>query len=183
MRLLIATILTVLSMGATWAGIEVDPSLIVLVIRHGEKPSFGDNLTCQGENRARQLPALLSKKYGKIERIYVPSLVSSENKTLHSRMFQTATPTAIRYGLQINSQFSSSEPDQVALSLMSQRGTVLVVWNHSAIPKLVKSLGIVMPLWKDDDFDSILVISFPNGKALLTIEAQQISPSQECFDR
>ena len=36
MRLLIATILTVLSMGATWAGIEVDPSLIVLVIRHGE---------------------------------------------------------------------------------------------------------------------------------------------------
>jgi hypothetical protein len=40
-----------------------DNSLKVVIIRHGEKPETGDNLSCQGENRALQLPAVLYKKY------------------------------------------------------------------------------------------------------------------------
>ena len=43
-----------------------DKNLKVVIIRHGEKPADkadgGDNLSCQGQNRALQLPAVLIKK-------------------------------------------------------------------------------------------------------------------------
>ena len=50
-----------------------DTHLKVVIIRHGEKPTEkpsdksdgGDNLSCQGQNRALQLPAVLIKKIGK----------------------------------------------------------------------------------------------------------------------
>ena len=42
-----------------------DKNLKVVIIRHGEKPADksegGDNLSCQGQNRALQLPAVLIK--------------------------------------------------------------------------------------------------------------------------
>jgi len=181
MRILIAALSFALILGSARAESEVDPSLKIVVIRHAEKPLTGENLNCQGENRARHIPAMLEKKFGRIERIYVPSLASRDGKTLHSRMFQTATPTAIRFGLEINSQFTSAEPDKVAQSLRLQKGTILVIWNHSAIPRLMNSLGFTIQAWKDADFDSILVIDFRSGSANMTMEAQEIFPSQECI--
>ena len=52
-----------------------DKNLKVVIIRHGEKPTEkpsdksdgGDNLSCQGQNRALQLPAVLIKKIGKVQ--------------------------------------------------------------------------------------------------------------------
>jgi hypothetical protein len=45
---------------------------------------------------------------------------------------------------------------------------------------LAQSLGAIAPAWHDEDFDSILVISYPLGKAVLPKDAQEISPSPEC---
>lgn len=155
----------------------------MLIIRHGEKPKIGESLTCRGENRARQIPAVLSRKFGKIDYIYVPTIVSSGGKTLHARMFQTATPTAIRNGLDINSQFSGKEVEQAAQSVLEKKGTVLLVWSHTAIAKLTQSLGAEAPDWKDADFDSILVIKYTNGKGVLSRDAEGLSPLDDCVDR
>jgi hypothetical protein len=54
--------------------ISPDNSLKVVIIRHGEKPESGDNLSCQRENRALQLPSVLYQKFSKPDYIYVPSL-------------------------------------------------------------------------------------------------------------
>src|SRR5690348_18431569 len=76
--------------------------LQVVIIRHGEKPENGDNLSCRGQNRARALPAVLMRKFGKPDYTYVPSLKMGES-TKHARMFQTVTPFAVQQNLTIDS--------------------------------------------------------------------------------
>lgn len=113
-----------------------DDGLKVVIIRHGEKPENGDNLSCQGENRALQLPAVLYCMFGSPDYTYVPSL-GLDDATKHARMFQTVSPFAIQYNLTINSKYGEKKVADVAKSVQKKTGTVLLVWEHSAIPELI----------------------------------------------
>ena len=158
----------------------VDKSLNVVIIRHGEKPADGDNLSCQGQNRAVQLPVVLIKKIGKPDYTYVPSLGLDKN-TAHSRMFQTVTPFAVKYDLTINSKYDESEPNETAKSVLKKNGTVLMVWQHSAIPDLASALGVSNPpKWKGADFDSMWIVTYASGKAVLTVDQEGLNPSKSC---
>ena len=158
----------------------LDNNLKVVIIRHGEKPETGDNLSCQGENRALQLAAVLYQKFKKPEHTYVPSL-SLGKSTTHARMFQTVTPFAIKYNLRINSKFDEKDDKGIADHLLTKTGTVLLVWEHSVIQAIAQKLGVNNPPpWSGKDFDSIWVITFPNGKASLSIEKEGITPSPSC---
>jgi hypothetical protein len=157
-----------------------DQHLKVVIIRHGEKSATGDNLSCQGENRALQIPAVMYQKFNKPDYLYVPAL-KADKSTSHSRMFQTATPIAIKYNLTINSKFDAKDYADVATSILKKSGIVLIVWEHSAIPKLAEALGADgPPKWAGSDFDSIWIITYSAGKALLTIDHEGIIPSASC---
>lgn len=157
-----------------------DENLKVVIIRHGEKPENGSNLSCQGENRALQLATVLPQKFKKPDFTYIPSLGLGK-ATKHARMFQTITPFAIKYNLSINSKFDAEDYEKVATHVLKKTGTVLMVWNHSAIPPLAKELGVRNPpSWKDNDFDSIWILTFQSGKASLTMDEEAISPAPEC---
>ena len=165
-----------------------DTHLKVVIIRHGEKPAdksadksnSGDNLSCQGQNRALQLPAVLIKKMGKPDYTYVPALKLDKN-TAHSRMFQTVTPFAVKYDLTINSKYDESELNAAAKSVLKKSGTVLMVWEHSAIPDLARALGVDNPpKWKGADFDSMWILTYTSGKAELTVDQEGLSPSANC---
>ena len=155
-------------------------NLKVVIIRHGEKPKDGDNLSCQGQNRALQLAAVLHEKLNIPDTIYVPAL-KSDNETKHSRMFQTISPFAIKYNLPINSKYSADENEKIAKSVFKKDGLVLMVWEHSAIQALAGALGVNnAPQWADKDFDSVWIIQYQNGKAMLTMDKEGISPAVEC---
>ena len=157
-----------------------DKNLRVVIIRHGEKPDGGDNLSCQGHNRALQLPAVLIKKIGKPDYTYVPALKLDKN-TAHSRMFQTVTPFAVKYDLTINSKYDESELNNAAKSVLKKSGTVLMVWEHSAIPDLATALGVDNPpKWKGADFDSMWIVTYVSGKAELTVDQEGLNPSESC---
>ncbi len=144
-----------------------DDNLKVVIIRHGEKPKDGDNLSCQGQNRALQLVAVLHEKLNLLDYIYVPAL-KSDDSTKHSRMFQTISPFAIKYNVPINSKYSADENEKIAKSMFKKTGTVLMVWEHTAIQQLANTLGVDSPpQWDDADFDGIWVISYHDGKAKL----------------
>ncbi len=165
-----------------------DTHLKVVIIRHGEKPTEtasdkaegGDNLSCQGQNRALQLASVLYQKIGKPAYIYVPALKMDKN-TVHSRMFQTVTPFAVKYDLTINSKYDESELTKVADSVLKKSGTVLMVWQHSAIPDLASALGVDNPpKWKSADYDSMWMVTYTGGKAELTVEQEGLNPSVNC---
>ena len=154
--------------------------LKIVIIRHGEKPNEGDNLSCQGQNRALQLAAVLHQKLNIPDAIYVPAL-KSDDETKHSRMFQTASPFAIKYNVAINSKYSADENEKIAKSVLKKQGTVLMVWEHSAIQALASTLGVDSPPeWADKDFDSIWVINYQDGKTKLVMDKEGLNPSAEC---
>jgi hypothetical protein len=155
--------------------------LKVVIIRHAEKPKTGDNLTCQGVNRSLQLPAVLVAKFGVPAYTYVPSLGLGKS-TKHSRMFQTVTPLAAKYNLIIDSKYDEYDSANIPKDIMSKTGVVLMVWQHHAIPLIVRSLGIKTSglKWDDNDFDSIWIITFPKGVATLTKDAENLAPSAAC---
>lgn len=161
-----------------------DNNLKVVIIRHAEKPADktegGDNLSCQGQNRALQLATVLYQKIGKPDYAYVPALKMDKN-TAHSRMFQTVTPFAVKYDLTINSKYDESELNDAAKSVLKKSGTVLMVWEHSAIPDLASALGIDNPpKWKGADFDSMWILTYASGKAELAVDQEGLSPSESC---
>jgi hypothetical protein len=157
-----------------------DNNLKIVIIRHGEKPENGDNLSCQGESRALQLPAVLYQKFNLPDYTYVPSL-GLDKSTKHARMFQTVTPFAIKYNLTINSKYDEKDYSTIAQKILEKTGTVLMVWEHSAIAPLAEALGVKNPpTWSGKDFDSIWVITYPNGKALLSTDKEGIITSPDC---
>jgi hypothetical protein len=111
------------------------------------------------------LPALIFKKFGKPVNIYVPSL-SLGGVTKHTRMLQTITPFAVKYGLTINSAYDVEDYKQIGKALLKENGTVVIVWEHKNIVPILQYLGIKEDLqWPGNDYDSIWIVSFPNGRS------------------
>ena len=156
-------------------------ALKIVIIRHGEKPGNGDNLNCQGLNRAALLPAVIASKFGVPAFSYVPSL-TADSATKHARMFQTIIPLAVKFNLVINSKFNGKDSSGLASDILKRNGEVLVVWDHKMIVPIIHAFGITDPLlkWNDDDFDSIWIISFKNGVAVLTKDKEGLQPAADC---
>ncbi|WP_448702397.1 histidine phosphatase family protein [Mucilaginibacter sp. AW1-3] len=155
-------------------------NLKLVFIRHGEKPLEGSNLTCQGLNRALKLPAVINEKFGVPAFLFVPGLGLGET-TKHARMFQTIAPLAMQYNLPINSSHAEKDFDAIAADLKSRKGTVVITWEHKAIAGIVKALGVDEALtWPDDDYDSIWIVTFNNGKAQFTKDKENIKPATGC---
>lgn len=153
----------------------------VVIIRHGEKPDNGDNLSCKGFNRSLQLPAVLYAKYKVPDKIFVPSMGNGKSAN-HVRMFETITPFAIKYNVNINSKYDVDNVKEMAAAIMKTNSYALVVWEHDKIDNLVKALGADAKgmKWSGDDFDSIWVITFKNGKATVSIDKENINPPNDC---
>ena len=155
--------------------------LKIIIIRHAEKPLKGDNLTCQGLNRSLLLPALLYSKFGIPAFTYTPSIGTGDS-TKHSRMFQTIIPMAVKYNLVINSKYDELDSTGVAADLLKKTGTVLLVWEHKAIPGIVRSLGVhdLFLKWANEDYESIWIITFPGGVPALTKDTEGLTVSPAC---
>ena len=98
-------------------------------------------------------------------------------------MFQTITPYAVKYNLDVNSSFDTEDYKHLAKDVFLQKGTVIVCWEHNAIPHIVKALGVQGNIrdWPDGDFDSIWIITYKNGEATLTADKEGLNPSANCL--
>lgn len=166
------------------AGQKPDRSnLKVVLIRHAEKPDNGYNLSCAGFNRALKLPEVLKSKFGIPNYIFVPS-PSTGKQTTNGRMLQTILPFAVKYNLAINTNYDVDDVANLVQKISTRTGTVLVVWEHKQLPKILDLLGIKGSpnlKWAPDDFDSIYIVTFPKGKkGALAIDKENIHPVATC---
>lgn len=154
--------------------------LTIAIIRHAEKPDVGDNLSCQGLNRALALPNVLKEKVGIPDYIYTPS-IDNDDETRHVRMLQTITPFAVQYNLAINSDFKAQQIKSLSEDVLRKNGIVLIVWNHTEMRDIAEKLGVNKPpKWKKQDFDSIWLIERNHGKSTLKIGRQMLTPREAC---
>lgn len=154
--------------------------LRIILIRHGEKPTTGDNLSCSGLNRALKLPEVIKAKYGIPDEIFVPAPATGK-VTKNVRMLQTAAPFAVKYNLSVNTNYAVDESDKVAKALQKRSGTILVIWEHKELAAIAQALGVNGKLkWSPDDYDGIWLITFKNGKPVLTTDQEHIRPASNC---
>jgi hypothetical protein len=155
--------------------------LRIVFIRHAEKPVNGDNLNCLGLNRSLLLPAVLFKKFGRTDNIYIPTIQTGSD-TKHMRMLQTISPYAIKYNLTLNSRFDVDNASGIGSALLRERGTVLVVWEHQGLLPILKYLWGAKTKydWPADDFDSIWIVTFKNGAPRLTVDRESLTPNPDC---
>jgi hypothetical protein len=155
-------------------------ALKLIIIRHAERPDKGENLSCAGFNRSVLLPAVLLRKFGLPNQIFIPSL-NNGSVAKRCRMLETIAPYAVKYNLSINSKYDEDDSNGLSAALLKQTGTVIIVWDHGKIPEILTALGITRYLkWERDDFDSILIITFQKGKPVLKIDKEGINPPQGC---
>lgn len=161
-------------------------SLRVIIIRHGEKPESGFNLSCKGYNRSKELPKVITSLFGVPDYIYVPMIMNG--RTANSiRMFQTIIPLAVKYGLLINTKFTETDSVAIAADILLKKGTVLVVWNSKNIASVARNLGITKQelKWNKKDYDSIWIINFERSSdgvlhPIMSTTKENINPSTKC---
>jgi len=145
----------------------------IVLLRHGEKPDAGlGQLNCQGLNRALALPRVLEAKYGKPDVIFAPDpgVQKKDHGTLYSyvRPLATIEPSAIYFGLPVNSTIDFSRTDDLRDALLApqyRRSVLVVAWEHHIIEKLARQIvaeyggdRASVPRWEDADFDSLYLL-------------------------
>lgn len=180
-----------MEMAATNAAQPANGNIETLVfVRHGEKPARGyGQLDCQGLNRALALPAVIAAKFGKPDAIYAPSPGEQKRDGGQSyyyvRPLATIEPTAILFGLPVQTPYGFSQIDALehALVAPAYRGKLVVIaWEHRQIEALVRGMVSAygahaenVPRWPSTDFDSIYIVKldWQNGVPRATFAHEQ----------
>ncbi|MBV5265267.1 hypothetical protein [Pinisolibacter aquiterrae] len=152
----------------------------IVLVRHGEKPEAGlGQLNCRGLSRALALPDVIARELGRPDTVFAPdpSIRKEDGGTAYDyvRPLATIEPTAIRYGLPVDTRFGWNDVDGLAAALTAPalaRSRVLVAWEHKEIVEISKKLiaanggdPAVVPKWRGDDFESIHVLTLSRDAA------------------
>jgi hypothetical protein len=153
----------------------------LVLVRHAEKPAEGLGLlTCKGLNRALLLPDFFATNFKRPDHIFVPNpavkvteIHGNGQRYDYVRPLLTIGPTAVRFGVPINTQLPFNDPGLLADTLLDQQyhnDTIYVAWEHS---NLVAFAEIVLkrfrdqtpvPPWPDRDYDTFYVFRIDWGK-------------------
>src|SRR5215469_6338360 len=146
----------------------------LVLVRHAEKPADGLGLlTCKGLNRALLLPDFFAANFQRPGHIFVPDpavkvteIHGNGRRYDYVRPLLTIGPTAVRFGVPINTQLPYNDPGLLADTLLDPQyhnDTIYVAWEHA---NLVTFAEIVLkrfhdqapvPQWPNSDYDSIYV--------------------------
>jgi len=158
------------------------PAHIVL-IRHAEKPDDSENphLSEAGVKRAQALVSFITQdaqmtRLGRPVAVFATQTTKDDNG---QRTQETVAPLAAALHLSVQTPFHGKDYAELAKLILSNTTfagkTVVVCWNHEHIPELAAALGVrpTPSKWRGSVFDSVYVISYKNGNAVLTTSRYQ----------
>jgi hypothetical protein len=142
----------------------------IVITRHGEKPDSGNELNIEGCERAYSLPAFFTKnsvvqRFGQPAGIFAMEPGSDDGSI---RPIQTIAPTADAFGLTINDSYVREDYNGIVQAVLSNPSfngkTILISWEHKAIPGLAEAFGLKLQAetknWPDAVFDQAWVLDF-----------------------
>jgi hypothetical protein len=141
----------------------------VIIIRHGEKPDQGADLSPRGRQRAAALaPFFLDGGAPSPVAIYAQR---STDQRPSRRPLETVAPLARELKLDVK----TCDHDDYAAMVKEILGkaeydgkVVLICWEHKAIPDLAAALGVDNPpAWRSHAYDRIWIVKLKDGKATL----------------
>jgi hypothetical protein len=156
----------------------------IVFLRHGEKPAGGyGQLTCQGLQRALALPTVLATAFGQPQYAFAPNpttqVPDSTGSFYYVRPLATIEPTAVRFGLPVNTLYGYTDIAGLQSELLSPgyaSATVFVAWEHLKLQEAVQNIlttlgaGVSVPAWSSADFDSLYVVRVTNTGGVVTAQ-------------
>jgi len=150
----------------------------IILIRHAEKPADDANphLSRAGMKHAQRLVSFMTTNPAMI-RFGAPVAIFATQTTQHDngqRTQETVAPLARALKLKVQTPFLGKDYAALAKLILSTPAyagkAVLICWNHEEIPQLAAALGVTPepPKWKGSVFDVVYVISYHDGRAVLT---------------
>ncbi|KAJ5152678.1 uncharacterized protein N7482_009156 [Penicillium canariense] len=150
-----------------------DPT--VYLIRHGEKPSSGNGLNAQGEERAQCLRTVFGASSGyNIGHIMAQTPKSDGSR---QRPYDTVEPLAEDLGLTVDISCDRDDPECVedVVKGYSGSGNILICWEHDALTDIVQQLGDDdAPTYPDDSFN--IIWTDPSPYNTITSETSENCP-------
>ena len=149
----------------------------IVFMRHGEKPSGGlGQLTCQGLNRAMELPTVLRAKFGVPDFVYAPNptpKISDPAGTFYYvRPLATIEPLAIKFGLSVNTNYGYSDTaglQSILIRSSKANSTIFVAWEHTYLVRVVQNImnayggRAPVPAWISGDYDTLYIVHVTYG--------------------
>jgi hypothetical protein len=146
----------------------------VLLIRHGEKPDSGPDLSDQGWERAKALPELFNRpefmQYGKPAALYAmsPSDRDPEDTSGSNRAVQTLKYVSQDLGLPINSDYTKTEVPAMVKQIMDDPKLdgkfVVICWEHKVLTNIAEAFGVVpAPKYPGSAFDRAWLLTLKPG--------------------
>ena len=145
----------------------------VIIIRHAEKPTQGNQLSLKGKERAAALlPYLIETDSlitnGTPAAIYAMAAPRGDSSL---RPIQTVTPLADMLKIKIRDSFERDNYKKMVEEIKSDPTvdgkTVLICWEHSVIPEIARAFGALQTpsRWPGETYDRTWVITLTqNGK-------------------
>ena len=159
----------------------------VILIRHGEKPADGNELSQQGCERAFLISNFFwnnptAMAYGRPDAFFAMAPSSSDGSI---RAVQTVLPTAVAQNKVVNDPFGKEDTTPMAQQILGDANldgkTVVVAWEHKHIADLAAALGLpsdpTVGDWPGKVFDQAWVINWVNGVARLQIVPEKVLPN------
>ena len=154
----------------------------ILIIRHAEKPDFGQHLSPEGKARAQAYVRYFQELRLDRKPARVDYLVAADDSEHSQRCRLTLEPLAEALGLKPDLRFQARQSLDLARELESRPHgkVILICWHHGEIPALVKALGAdpkrLLPHgdWPDQQFGWLLKLRYDEQGQLIPGQTRRI---------
>ncbi len=150
---------------------------VILLIRHAEKPEFGEGLSAKGQRHAEAYVGFFERYHVGAQPLKIQALFAATDTKSSFRPRLTLAPLSHALSIPINTEFADKETDALVAHLKkkgSNNEGIVVCWKHGQIMALANALvgdPAALPKqahwpveWNEDTYDRVLQIAYgPNG--------------------
>jgi hypothetical protein len=175
LKTVIATALAALISSAIQPALALAMPTEILIIRHGEKPASGPDLSDQGWERARALPQLFQRpefqKFGPPAALYG---FGPDKQDGAMRGIETLQFVGQAFGLPVISSFLRGQEQDLVQAIQNDSSLngkfVVICWEHHSMTPLAADFGVnPAPTYPGDRFDRAWLLTF-NGNQLASFQ-------------
>jgi hypothetical protein len=118
-------------------------NVVILIVRHAEKPESGMELTPAGAQRAEAYTNYFRKFAVDSKPLHLDCLIAAADSKNSHRSRLTLEPLSKSLGLPLDLRYADNQAAELAGELRARPHgqQILIAWHHGQIPTLIEGLG------------------------------------------
>ena len=156
--------------------------VVILIIRHAEKPASGPGLADAGKARAQAYVDYFRNFTIGSKPVQLDFLIAAADSQESHRPRLTLEPLSRALNLKLHTHIKDKEHSQVVREVESKNHhkAFLICWHHGEIPELLRAFGVDSKLllphskWPDEQFGWVLQLRYDSAGRLIANETKRI---------